>query len=162
MSIAPDLADPTAKHLKFIADPLEAPLRAIRVLESVQTQPDRSLIEFFWVLPRCGHEPHPSVDSNPPPHPGRPTSNRGIPDMRGHCRITNRTLRRSPEHDRARGPDGPRAPPHSRRRAPSTRTRGPVGGGSSLLRGLGGRSYGRDLVEGDARRDGRVERLDGG
>ena len=39
-------------------------------------QPDRTSSELIGVLPGCGHDPHPSMDSDPPPHPGR-SSTRG-------------------------------------------------------------------------------------
>ena len=34
-------------------------------------QPDRTSSELIGALPGCGHDPHPSMDSDPPPHPGR-------------------------------------------------------------------------------------------
>ena len=34
-------------------------------------QPDRAAPRLIGALPGCGHDPHPSMDSDPPPHPGR-------------------------------------------------------------------------------------------
>lgn len=40
---------------------------------------------LIGALPGCGHDPHPSMDSDPPPHPGRSTAAR-LP--RPHCITT--------------------------------------------------------------------------
>ena len=37
-------------------------------------QPDRTSPSLIGALPGCGHDPHPSMDSDPPPHPGRSTN----------------------------------------------------------------------------------------
>ena len=42
-------------------------------------QPDRAVPQLIGALPGCGHDPHPSMDSDPPPHPGRSTTTAAAP-----------------------------------------------------------------------------------
>ena len=56
---------------QLVAHAPQTPPRPVRVGQGVQRQPDRTSSELIGVLPGCGHDPHPSMDSDPPPHPGR-------------------------------------------------------------------------------------------
>lgn len=77
------LAGPAAQRLavdvELLADTSEAALGPLRVPQRVQAQENRSLLELLGVLPGCWHGHHPSVESDPPPHPARSSAGIGIP-----------------------------------------------------------------------------------
>ena len=50
---------------------LKHPLDRSGSARAPRRQPDRAVPRLIGVLPGCGHDPHPSMDSDPPPHPGR-------------------------------------------------------------------------------------------
>ena len=50
--------------------------------QAPRRQPDRTVLELSGAPPGRGHDPHPSADSDPPPHPGRSAQRTVVTDSR--------------------------------------------------------------------------------